>query len=294
MIMSMTGFGAGEASDERYKVTVEIKSVNHRYLDLNIRLPRKFNQLEGRLRTDIKKYAQRGKIDIYVNCEEFGDAGKSLRYNPVLAGEYRDSLQRISEEFGLPLELTAERLAMMPEVLTMDQAEDDEEYLWGLLGRAFSRAGDAFRLQRGIEGANLKEDILTKLDCMDADVSYIERRAPEIIEEYRERLTARIKEITDGMGYDEGRVLTEVAIYADKTCVDEETVRLRSHINGMRAALTEEGGEAVGRRLDFLAQEMNREANTTLSKSNRIDISEAAVRLKTEIEKIREQVQNIE
>ena len=294
MIMSMTGFGAGEASDEKYKVTVEIKSVNHRYLDLNIRLPRKFNQLEGRLRTGIKNYAQRGKIDIYVNYEEFGDAGKKLRYDSALAGEYLEYMTRISREHSLPLDLTADRLALMPEVLTMDQADDDEEYLWSLLGTAFSRAGDAFRLQRGIEGANLKDDILAKLDGMDADVAYIEKRAPEILDEYRERLVSRIKEFTEGMDLDESRILTEVAIYADKTCVDEETVRLHSHIGSMRAALTEDSKEAVGRRLDFIAQEMNREANTTLSKSNRIDISETAVRLKTEIEKIREQVQNIE
>ncbi len=294
MIMSMTGFGSGEASDERYKVTVEIRSVNHRYLDLSVRLPRRFNRFEGRLRTEIRRYAQRGKIDVSVNCEEYGEAAGRLRCDLALASEYLAYIRRIGQENGLPSDVTARDISLMPDVLTMVQAEEDEEYLWGLLLSAFRKAGETFRLQRGIEGANLKEDLLSKLDRMAADVAYIERRAPEIIEEQRARLTARIRELTEGVEIDESRILTEVAIYADKTCVDEETVRLRSHIDGMRSALTAESDEAVGRRLDFIAQEMNREANTTLSKSDRIDVSEAAVRLKTEIEKIREQVQNVE
>ncbi len=293
-IKSMTGFGRAEASDEKHKITVEMKAVNHRYLDLSIRMPRKLNLFEARIRTLVKSYAVRGKVDLFVTCEDFSEEALALKYNETLAGAYVDYIQQMSQKFGIPNDLTAGRLAGFPEVLVMEHPEEDEETLWPLLEEALQKAGEAFAEQKTHEGERLAQDILQKLTDMEEQVSFIEERSPEVVKAYEERMAERMRELLEQTEVDEARLMTEAAIFADKTCVDEETVRLRSHITAMRQSLSKGTPEGVGRRLDFLAQEMNREANTTLSKCNDMDISATAITLKTEIEKIREQVQNIE
>lgn len=294
MVKSMTGFGRAELSDEKHKMLVEMKAVNHRYLDMNIKLPKKFYGLESRVRTLLKEYAGRGKLDVFISYEDFTEEQVNLKYNHRLAREYMDYFRRMSEEFSIENRVTASDLARFPEVLTMEQAEEDEEQLWRLLEEALRAAGTRFVEQRSREGEALRQDLLRKLAGMEELVSYVEQRSPEIVEAYRTRLEAKIRELLENTAVDENRLMTEVAVFADKTCVDEEIVRLRSHMAGMRKSLEEKNGESVGRKLDFLAQEMNREANTILSKCSSQDVSAAAIELKTEIEKIREQVQNIE
>lgn len=294
MVKSMTGFGRAEISDEKHRILVEMKAVNHRYLDFNIKLPKKLYLFESRIRTLMKSFTERGKLDIFVSYEDFSDGEMTLRYHSHLAEEYMDYFRKMSEQFGIENDVRVSDLAGLPEIFTMEQAEVDEEYLWSLVQDAVSQAAASLVEQRVQEGNRLKEDLLGKLTVMEKDVAYVESRSPEVEAEYRERLNGKVRELLDGNSVDEARILTEVALFADKTCVDEETVRLRSHIEGMRSALNQEAGESVGRRLDFIAQEMNREANTILSKCGSMDVSAAAIRLKTEIEKIREQVQNIE
>ncbi|MCR5743575.1 MAG: YicC family protein [Lachnospiraceae bacterium] len=292
MIRSMTGFGRGEATGTLGKVSVEMKSVNHRYLDLNIKMPRKFNPLEGNIRTYIKDKIARGKVDIYINYEDFSEDNVNIKYNRAIAKEYMDYFEQIHEEFGIENDVRVSRLASMPEVFSMEQAEDDEEGLWHLLSEALDVAVDKFITVRNNEGEQLKNDLLGKLDYMNSLVDQVEERYPDILADYRNRLTQKMQEILGNTGIDENRIAAEVVIYADKCCVDEETVRLRSHIKQVGDAL--QSDDSVGRKLDFLVQEMNREANTMLSKSTDMSLTDVAINLKTEIEKVREQIQNIE
>lgn len=294
MIRSMTGFGRAEESDDLSKVLVEMKAVNHRYLDMNLRLPRRFSQFESRARGVIKEYTSRGKLDVFVSAETEAEGAVTLRYNSSLAAQYFNYIRQISEELGVPDDLTAVKLANLPEVITMEHAEEDEDGLWHLLEGALRKAGEAFVAQRVSEGSALRSDLLQKLSGMEELVKTVEQRSPSVVDEYREKLTAKVAELLENTSIDDARILTETAIFADKICVDEETVRLRSHIESMRQVLLSDSGEPAGRKLDFIAQEMNREANTILSKCNDMDISHTAISLKTEIEKIREQVQNIE
>ena len=294
MVKSMTGFGRAEAADEHHKITVELKAVNHRYLDLTLKMPKKFNLFETRIRSLMKEFAERGKVDLFMTCEDFSEELFDLKYNSALAAAYVRDCRTMSETFDIPFDLTVSRLASFPDVFEMERREEDAEAVWPLVEQALREAGTAFAAQRAQEGKHLTEDILAKLDGMETAVEEIEARSPEITAQYQERLGTRIREVLEQQAMDEARLLTEVAIFADKTCVDEETVRLRGHIAAMRRALTENSSEGIGRKLDFLAQEMNREANTTLSKCSNLDISAKAIFLKTEIEKIREQVQNIE
>jgi len=288
----MTGFGRGEATGTLGKVSVEMKSVNHRYLDLNIKMPRKFNPLEGNIRTYIKDKIARGKVDIYINYEDFSEDNVNIKYNRAIAKEYMDYFEQIHEEFGIDNDVRVSRLASMPEVFTMEQAEDDEEGLWHLLSEALDEAIDKFITVRNNEGEQLKNDLLAKLDYMNSLVDQVEERYPDILADYRNRLTQKMQEILGNTGIDENRIAAEVVIYADKCCVDEETVRLKSHIKQVADAL--QSDDSVGRKLDFLVQEMNREANTMLSKSTDMSLTDVAINLKTEIEKVREQIQNIE
>jgi uncharacterized protein (TIGR00255 family) len=292
MIKSMTGFGRGEAANTMGKVSVEMKSVNHRYLDLNIKMPRKFNALEGDIRNYIKNHVQRGKVDIYINYEDYSEENVDVKYNRAVAKEYLAYFQQMSEEFHLENDIRLSKLVSMPDVFTMQQAEEDEEGLWNLLKEALDQAVSRFLEARDKEGQQLKEDLLGKLSYMSELVDCVEARYPEILADYRARLTAKMKELLASSGIDENRIAAEVVIYADKCCVDEETVRLRSHIKQVQDALDGDGG--VGRKLDFLVQEMNREANTMLSKSTDGSLTDVAINLKTEIEKVREQIQNIE
>ncbi|MDI9241698.1 YicC/YloC family endoribonuclease [Fusibacillus kribbianus] len=292
MVKSMTGFGRCEVSNEDYKISVEMKSVNHRYLDLGIKMPKKFNAFEADIRNLLKSGIQRGKVDIYVTCETFSDKAVSLNYNEALAREYMDIFARMSEQFSIENDVKVSALSRYPEVIVTGQNEEDEEELWSLLKEALTGALEKFVAQRTKEGEHLCRDLVGKLDAMLDWVAAIELRSPQILKEYRAKVEDKVKELLEGSGIDENRIAAEVTLFADKICVDEETVRLTSHIRTMKDALLK--GGAVGRKLDFIAQEMNREANTILSKANDLEISGTAIELKTEIEKVREQIQNIE
>lgn len=293
MIRSMTGFGHGEVSnDKNQKVTVEMKSVNHRYCDISLKLPKKLAMFEANIRNIMKEYASRGKIDIYVSYEDLSETAVSLHYNQAMAEEYMQVFKKMQEDFNIETKITAEALAKYPEVVTIEEVQQDEEVWWELLEAALRQAAEKFVETRTIEGANLKRDLLGKLDQMAADVAFIEERSPQIIAEYRSKLEEKVKEFLEDSTIEENRIAAEVTLYADKIAVDEEIVRLQSHISSMTDVL--ESDESIGRKLDFMAQEMNREANTILSKANDLATSEIAIELKTEIEKVREQIQNIE
>lgn len=292
MIKSMTGFGRSEIVKGNRKISVEIKSVNHRYLEAGIKMPKKLNVFESRMRDLLKKYATRGKIDIFINYEDDSESQVNLKFNQNIADEYMAIFNNMSGKYNLKNDMTVGGLARFPEVITMDEVQEDEEELWHFIEEAMKAALEQFVNTRILEGENLKKDLLGKLDHMEELVAFVEKRSPEIMKEYRSKLESKVKELLGDTTIDESRIATEVIIYADKICVDEETVRLRSHIEHARKCLNEDGG--IGRKMDFIAQEMNREANTTLSKANDIEISNAAIDLKTEIEKVREQIQNIE
>lgn len=292
MIKSMTGFGRCEIVENNRKFTVEMKSVNHRYLDVNIKMPKKLNFFESAIRSELKNYISRGKVDVFISYEDFSENTTSVRYNREVAEEYLGYLRRMAEEFGLDDDVRVSTLSKFPEVFTMEEQDVDEEELWKELKKALCGAAQMFVESRITEGEHLKEDLVGKLDGMLRLVDFISGRSPQVVAEYRQRLEEKVKELLGDNTVDEARLLTEVTIFADKVCVDEELVRLRSHIEVTKAALSE--GGSIGRKLDFIAQEMNREANTTLSKSNDLEISNCAIELKTEIEKVREQIQNIE
>lgn len=293
MIRSMTGFGHGEVSnDKNQKVTVEMKSVNHRYCDISLKLPKKLAMFEANIRNIMKEYASRGKIDIYVSYEDLSETAVSLHYNQAMAEEYMQVFKKMQEDFNIETKITAEALAKYPEVVTIEEVQQDEEVWWELLEAALRQAAEKFVETRTIEGANLKRDLLGKLDQMAADVASIEERSPQIIAEYRSKLEEKVKEFLEDSTIEENRIAAEVTLYADKIAVDEEIVRLQSHISSMTDVL--ESDESIGRKLDFMAQEMNREANTILSKSSDVDLADHAIELKTNVEKVREQIQNIE
>ena len=292
MVKSMTGFGRCEISEGTRKMTVEMKSVNHRYLDVNMKMPKKLNFFDASIRNLLKTYIQRGKVDLFITFEDTAETNFSLKYNQELAGEYLKYLQQMADTFGLENDIRVSTLSRYPEVLSMEEVQVDEEELWNLLEKALKGACEQFVETRIKEGDNLKKDLLAKLDEMLENVEYISVRSPQIIGEYRKKLEDKVKELLEDVHIEESRLATEITIFADKICVDEEIVRLRSHIEHTKETL-EEGG-AVGRKLDFIAQEMNREANTILSKANDLEVSNRAIDLKTEIEKVREQIQNIE
>lgn len=292
MIKSMTGFGRCEIQKDSRKFTVELKSVNHRYLDVNIRMPKKLNFFETAIRTLLKSYANRGKIDIFITYEDLSQAQMAVKYNAGLAAEYLRYLKQMETEFGLENDIRVSTLSRYPEVLTMEEQSENEEELWNGLKEALEGAFAQFVKTRQTEGENLKKDILLKLDILSEHIEFIEGRSPQIISEYRAKLEEKMKELLADAQIEESRIASEVILFADKICTDEEVVRLKSHIRHMRNTLDEK--EEIGRKLDFIAQEMNREANTILSKANDIEISDHAISLKTEIEKIREQIQNIE
>lgn len=292
MIKSMTGFGRAEYADEKRKFTVEIKSVNHRYLDMAIKMPKKLNFFEAAIRNELKNSIQRGKVDVFITYEDYTENNVGIKYNKDVAAEYMKYLKQMSEEFELDCDVRVSTLSRYPEVFTMEEIDVDEEEIWAGLQKAIQGAADRFVEARIKEGDALKEDLILKLDDMLTHVAYIKERAPEIIAEYKEGLEDKVKELLMDTKVDEGRLITEVTIFADKVCIDEEIVRLTSHIETTKKALLE--GGSIGRKLDFIAQEMNREANTILSKANDLATSNHAIELKTEIEKVREQIQNIE
>ena len=292
MIKSMTGFGRCEVLKDSRKFTVELKSVNHRYLDVNIRMPKKLNFFETSIRTLLKSYAARGKVDIFITYEDLSQSQVSVKYNAALAAEYLKYLNQMAEEFSLDNDVRVSTLSRYPEVFTMEECSEDEDELWNGLKEALEGAFSQFVEMRTKEGERLKEDILLKLDLLSEQIRFIEERSPQIIAEYRTKLEEKMRELLEDTQIDDNRIAAEVILFADKICTDEEVVRLKSHIQHMKETLEESNG--IGRKLDFIAQEMNREANTILSKANDLDISNRAISLKTEIEKIREQIQNIE
>ncbi|MDY5955983.1 YicC/YloC family endoribonuclease [Frisingicoccus sp.] len=292
MLKSMTGFGRCEIVNEQQKITVEMKAVNHRYCDINIKMPKKLSIFEAAIRNLLKKYIQRGKVDVFITYEDYTENNMVLRYNEELAAEYLRVIRKMSEQFGIENDVRTSSLSRYPDVLTLEEQSIDADELWSVLEEALTKACEQFVETRLAEGENLKIDLVGKLDAMLLNVDYIEKRSPEILAEHRQRLEAKVKELLGDSTIDESRIITETTIFADKICVDEEIVRLRSHITSTRTALME--GGSIGRKLDFIAQEMNREANTILSKANDLEVANRAINLKTEIEKVREQIQNIE
>lgn len=292
MIRSMTGFGRSEVIKDNKKFTVEIKSVNHRYLDISIKIPKKFNYYEALIRNLLKKYIERGKVDIYITYEDLSESDETLQYNPNLAKEYFHYLEQMGRELKIENDIKVSTLLNCQDIFTKVEEKIDEETVEPILTQAFCQAAENFVHTRQLEGENLQKDLLEKLSDMSRYVSFITERSPEIITNYRMKLQEKVKEMLQDKQIEESRIITEVTLFADKICVDEETVRLNSHIKAMQDALN--NGDAIGRKLDFVAQEMNREANTILSKSNDLQITDTGIELKTMIEKVREQVQNIE
>ncbi len=292
MIKSMTGFGRSENLQGEMKFIVEMKAVNHRYFDVSIKMPKKLAFFESAIRSTLKDYMHRGKIDVFITYEDLSQSNVSLKYNEALAAEYLQYYRQMAEKFGLENDVKASALGRCPDVFSMEEQTIDEKEVWAVLEKALIEAGKQMVQAREKEGQALKEDLFGKLDDMAAKVARIEERFPVMMEAYRQKLEEKVKELLADTQIEESRIATEVVLYADKICTDEETVRLKSHIDHMKDTL--EKGDDVGRKLDFIAQEMNREANTILSKANDLETSNIAIDLKTEIEKIREQIQNIE
>ena len=292
MIKSMTGFGRCENHQGSRKFTVEMKAVNHRYFDVCIKMPKKLSFFEAAIRNVLKQYVQRGKLDVCITYEDYAEENVALKYNEELAAQYLKYFRQMAEKFGLKDDISVSSLGRCPEVFTMEEQDIDEEEIWAELKTAVEGACAQFVKAREQEGEALKADLLDKLERMDENVTLIEERYPQIVAEYRSKLEEKVKELLGDVQIDEGRIAAEVVIFSDKICTDEETVRLRSHIEGMKTELLQ--GGSIGRKLDFIAQEMNREANTILSKANDLQTSNLAINLKTEIEKVREQIQNIE
>jgi len=292
MLKSMTGFGRCEIARIDRKITVEMKAVNHRYCELAVKMPKKLGFFEAGIRNLLKQYIGRGKVDVYITYEDYTESNVCVKYNADLAKEYYANLEKMSKEFGLENDVRVSNLSRYPDVFTLEEQSIDEKVLWELVEEAIRSAAVKFVETRISEGENLKKDIIAKLDNMLNLVQFIETRSPEIVKEYRNKLMAKVTELLGDTRMDEGVLATEVTVFADKICVDEETVRLRSHILNTKQTLNE--NDNVGRKLDFIAQEMNREANTILSKANDLEVTNKAIDLKTEIEKVREQIQNIE
>ena len=292
MIKSMTGFGRYEETDENKRILVEIKSVNHRYCEVSVRSPRRFSCFETSIRNLMKNYVGRGKIDINIYYEDYSKSGATVVCNSQLAGEYLACIKKLSEDHNLNYDIGALALSRYPEVLSLSEPVLDETEIWQELSKCISKAAEQLVASREKEGANLKKDVAAKLTYVLELVEKIKERSPVIIDEYREKIRNRVNQFLEATDVDERIIATEVTLFADKICVDEELVRLSSHIKTMLDTLDLE--EGLGRKLDFISQEMNREANTILSKTSDITISNYGIELKTEIEKIREQIQNIE
>lgn len=291
-LLSMTGYGSAKGSVEGQEITVELKSVNNRYLDCSVRLPRNFLFAEDTVKQAVSAGVSRGKVDVFVSAQASQDSGTVVSVNEELARGYRDAVARIDETLGLESGLNAFSLARFPDVLTVERRELDKDKAAAALSEITAKAVEEFNAMREREGERLRRDMLGKLETIEGLVSVVEERSPQTVKEYRERLEARLRDILADRSLDEQRVITEAAIFADRTAVDEETVRLRSHIAQFRTMLEE--GSPIGRKMDFLVQEFNRESNTIGSKCSDASLAKVVVDLKSEIEKIREQLQNVE
>ena len=291
-LLSMTGYGSAKGSVGGQEITVELKSVNNRYLDCSVRLPRNFLFAEDTVKQAVSAGVSRGKVDVFVSAQASQDSGTVVSVNEELARGYRDAVARIAETLGLESGLNAFSLARFPDVLTVERRELDKDKAAAALSEITAKAVEEFNAMREREGERLRRDMLGKLETIEGLVSVVEERSPQTVKEYRERLEARLRDILADRSLDEQRVITEAAIFADRTAVDEETVRLRSHIAQFRTMLEE--GSPIGRKMDFLVQEFNRESNTIGSKCSDASLAKVVVDLKSEIEKIREQLQNVE
>ncbi len=292
MLKSMTGYGRQETITEGKKILVEIKSVNHRFSDYNIKVPRHLGFLEDKVRQYASEHVTRGKIDIYVSVENYGEADCDILLNEELAKNYIDVLKELRDKFNLSDDISVSSVARYTDIFKTERREEDEDKLWELVKSVMADAVDAFVAMRAREGERIEKDLRERIAYMSELARQVDERSPETVAEYRDKLYAKIKELLDDREVDEARILTEVAIFADKVAVNEETVRLSSHFEEFYSIL--DSGEPAGRKLDFLIQEINREVNTIGSKANDIEIAKIVVTLKGEIEKLREQIQNIE
>ncbi len=292
MIKSMTGFGRGSADQEGGRFTVEIKTVNHRYFDLNIKMPKAFVALEDRMRKLIQQKVNRGKIDVFITQNNYEKQGVNAVLNETLADSYVDCLNKIRERYGIKENLSVSLIAKFPEIIVLKQEEEDLEILWEHLKKSLEDAVNMLVFMREKEGTKLQQNIFVKCDYIKSLLDKIEKRSPGVVVEYKQKLNARLSELMQDCAVDENRLAMEIALFADKACLDEEIVRLNSHLIQMKDTLNL--NEPIGRKLDFIVQEMNREANTIASKSNNLDITNYVLNIKNEIEKIREQIQNIE
>lgn len=292
MVKSMTGYGRARQERNGRNITVEVRSVNNRYLDCTVKMPRAYIFVEDAMKALVQKYISRGKVDVFVTVDAVTADQTVVQVNEPLARSYYQALSRLREMFSLEDELSASTLARFPDVLAVTKAEEDLEMISADICAVLEEALTAHRQMRSVEGEKLFSDIAGRADTIESVVAKVEERSPQTVSEYRARLEAKMREVLQSTTIDESRILTEAAIFADKIAVDEETVRLRSHLSQLRTMLS--GDEPVGRKLDFLIQEVNRECNTIGSKCNDLAIARDVVNMKAEVEKIREQVQNIE
>lgn len=292
MVKSMTGYGRHQELLDGMDITVEIKSVNHRYFDFSSRTPRTYGFLDEKLKSYVQTRVSRGKLECYVAVNNLEDDTVIVEVNKTLAKGYVDAFKTLSETFGIDNNISAGQLARFNDVLVIRKEEDDEDKIWAAVKQVAEKAVDKFIAMREAEGEKLRDDICSRADYILSKVEYVEARSPETVKEYTNKLLARMKDVLGDINVDETRILTEAAIYADKIAVAEETVRLRSHIDQLKGFF--EADEAIGRKMDFLVQEINREANTIGSKASDVEIARCVLDIKSEVEKIREQVQNIE
>jgi len=293
MIRSMTGFGRGEAQAQQKKFLIELKSLNHRYLDINIKMPKILNYLEEKIRQRIKDAVKRGRIEVFISYEKIGESDVKVTPDITLAKLYLDALREIGNKLLVVDDITISSLVRYPDILVIDKKEEDEDEIWKSLSESLDIALQKLIFMREAEGRQLKEDFLKRLDIIGDMIKEIEDRSPQILQEYRQRLLERMKELfVEGPSIDEGRILLEAALFADKSNITEEIVRFHSHIRQFKIILEED--DSVGRKIDFLIQEMNREVNTIGSKANDLQVTNIVINLKSELEKLREQIQNIE
>ncbi len=292
MIRSMTGYGSAKGTVDGLEFTIELKSVNNRFLDTAVRLPRSFLFAEDMIKSCVQKHISRGKVDVFVTMGSSGAGEMQVKVNENLARGYIDAVRAIAEKYGLPIDLTAQSVSRFPDVLSVEKRDVDAETLSEGLRVILEEALQDFDRMRLREGEKLRDDVLSRLKIIDALVSKVEEKAPQTVEEYRRRLEQKMADVLGAAGIDENRILAEAALFADHVAVDEETVRLRSHMAQLDGMIR--GESPIGRKIDFLVQEFNREANTIGSKCQNTEIAYVVVDLKSEIEKIREQTQNIE
>ena len=286
MIKSMTGFGRAVAETDGYVITVEIKSVNHRYFEFSSRIPRQYGFLDDKLKSYINSRVSRGKVECYVSIDALNTEAAQVVVNNTLASAYVSALKELSKNYDLKEDFGASTVARFQDVLVVKKADEDEEKIWSYVKSVTDTALDKFIAMRTVEGEKMKNDISSRADYILSCVEYIEKRSPETVKEYNDKLVERVHDLIGDVSLDEGRVIQEVAIYADKVAVAEETVRLRSHLDQLKAFINAD--EPVGRKMDFLVQEINRETNTIGSKANDVDIARKVVDIKAEVEKIRE------